>query len=251
MRRLTPNPSLWLLAVLAAAVPLGAQTVSEQYLLAAANADRAAHGVQPVHLDAHLALAARTHAYEMARHGTISHQFAGEPALAERGSSAGAHFSLISENVAEASNSALIHDLWMHSAGHRANLLDPSVDSVGIAVVQQRGQLYAVEDFSRAVTELSFREQENAVGSLLAAQGLTLLPSDADARETCAMPTGHAGSRQPWFIMRYTSADIGMLPPELTSKIATGKYRRAAVGACSSSEHASFTAYHLAILLYP
>ena len=39
-------------------------------------------------------------------------------------------------------------------AGHRANLLSPEVDRVGVAVVAARGVLYAVADFSRAVEEL-------------------------------------------------------------------------------------------------
>ena len=106
--------------------PLLAQTISEQYLFAAANRDRAAMNLPPLHLDDHLALAARLHAAEMASRRTISHQFPGEADLAKRAADSGAHFSLITENVAEASNSALIHDLWMNSAGHRANLLDPA-----------------------------------------------------------------------------------------------------------------------------
>ena len=230
----------------------GAQaTVSEQYLLAAANADRAAHGVGPVTLDEHLGLAARGHAYEMAKHGGISHQFAGEPDLATRAGDAGAHFSLISENVAEASNSALIHDLWMHSAGHRANLLDPAVNAVGIAVVQDHGQLYAVEDFGKTVASLSLGEQEATVGKKLAGMGLAVANGGGDARQTCTMETGYAGARQPWFVMRYTSSDIGRLPEELTTRVATGKYHQAAVGACVTGKQGAFTSYNLAVLLYP
>ncbi len=228
----------------------GAQTVSEQYLLQAANADRAAHGVGPVAIDEHLVLAARLHAYEMAKRGTISHQFDGEADLAARAGASGAHFSLITENVAEASNSALIHDLWMHSAGHRANLLDPAVTVVGIAVVQSHGQLYAVEDFGRAVASLTLEEQEDKVGGMLAGQGMRLAEARTDARQTCAMSTGYVG-RQPWFVMRYTSADIERLPPELTARMATGKYHEAAVGACVSGKQHGFTSYNLAILLYP
>jgi hypothetical protein len=44
---------------LACAGGLRAQNVSEQYLLAAANQDRAAHGLLPVKVDSHLVLAAR------------------------------------------------------------------------------------------------------------------------------------------------------------------------------------------------
>ncbi len=52
-------------------VALRGQNVAEQYLLAAANQDRTAHRLEPLRVDAQLSLAARTHAYEMARRKTI------------------------------------------------------------------------------------------------------------------------------------------------------------------------------------
>ena len=239
-----------------AAAAAGAQlsvapTVSEQYLLAAANADRAARGLSALHIDDHLALGARLHAYEMAKHRGISHQFPGEADLAKRAGDSGAHFSLVTENVAEASNSALIHDLWMHSAGHRANLLDPQVDAVGIAVVQDHGQLYAVEDFARTVAKIPLDRQEATVGELIAATGVSVAPTTETARQTCEMSTGFAGRRQPWFVMRYTAADLHRLPEELSSRLASGKYHEAEVGACVSGKQSPFTSYNVAVLLYP
>ena len=245
---------LTLLLLLAAAAPhLRAQnpTISEQYLLAAANADRAAHGIGPVELDPNLIRAAQYHARQMAARGTISHQFPGEPDLAVRAGDAGARFSLVTENVAEASNSALIHDLWMHSAGHRANLLDPKVNAVGIAVVSNHGQLYAVEDFARTVERLSLSEQEAAVAALVARSGLAVMPESGAARQTCTMETGYVGARQPWFVMRYTSASLDRLPEELNDRLATGKYHQAAVGACVTAKETPFTSYNLAVMLYP
>ncbi len=242
--------SLFVLLV-ASVVTVRAQTVSEQYLLAAANQDRAAKGLAPLRVDTHLSVAARVHAVEMARHGGISHQFSGEPDVAGRAGAAGAKFSLVTENVAEASNAPLIHDLWMHSAGHRRNLLDPQVDSVGISVVQQKGQLYAVEDFARTVVHVSLSGQEAAVGSMLAGTGIAVLPPNNDARETCAMSKGYAGSRQPWFLMRYTTADLSRLPDELTARLATGRFHEAVVGACTIGKQGPFASYSLAVLLYP
>ncbi len=228
-----------------------AQNISEQYLLAAANQDRVAHGLQPVHTDLHLVDAARNHAFEMAAHGSISHQFPGEPELATRAGDAGAHFSLVSENVAEANNSALIHQMWMNSEGHRHNLLDPNVDAVGIAVVQRHGQLYAVEDFARIVAHLTLEQQEAQVGNLLESNGLRLGGAKQDARQTCTLATGFVGSRQPWFVMRYTASSLERLPEELTSRLATRKYHEASVGACVSGKQSPFTSYNVAVLLYP
>lgn len=233
------------------AAACAAQNVAEQYLLAAANQDRAAHGLGLLKLDGQLATAARQHAYEMAKRKTISHQFPGEQDLASRVGAAGAHFSLVTENVAEAPNSALIHDLWMNSAGHRANLLDPAVDSVGISVVRDGGEYFAVEDFARTVAKLSLDQQESTVAGLLAKSGLALATGGTDARQTCTMETGYAGTRQPWFVMRYTSADIHQLPEELSARLATGKYHKAAVGACVTGKQGPFSSYSVAILLYP
>lgn len=227
-----------------------AQNVSEQYLFAAANADRAAHSLSPLRLHSGLLRSARLHASEMARHRNISHHFAGEPELAERTGDAGVRFSLVSENVAEASNSALIHELLMRSAGHRANLLDPEVDSVGIAVIQRDGQLYAVEDFARTVYFLTFAEQERIVRQLLSGRGLAFSPDPADARTTCAMPSGYAGLRPPWYVMRYTSADIQELPEELLGRLAAKRYHLAAVGACALSGN-PVALHTIAVLFYP
>ena len=238
-------------AVAGSAFPVRAQSVSEQYLFAAAQQERAARGLPLLGLEQHLSLAARRHAYEMARRQEISHQFAGEAGLAERAGEAGAHFSLVTENVAEASNSALIHDLWMNSAGHRANLLDPHVNAVGIAVVQSHGQLYAVEDFAQTVAQVSLDEQEATVAEMLAKLGLRISPGSEDARQTCNQASGFAGTRRPWFVMRYTSSDFHRLPDELSARLQTGKYHEAEVGACVAEKQVPFSSYCFAILLFP
>ncbi len=233
--------------------------VAEQLLLVAANQDRAARGLRQLHYDPLLAQAALYHANEMAERDAISHQFPGEPDLAERGAGAGAHFSVITENVAESSNSSVIHDLWMHSPGHRANLLDPTVEVVGIAVVVRNHQFYAVEDFANTVDSLSFNQQEETVASLLEKKGLQVgngatgnrVSTTEDARRTCSMSTGYAGQYKPWLIMRFTSDRLNRLPEELESRILSGKYRRAVVGACADDDSGAFASYNVAVLLYP
>ncbi|MEO6817538.1 MAG: CAP domain-containing protein [Edaphobacter sp.] len=262
--RRVPRRARWMLVaaalILAITPVLRAQSifntspsVAEQFLLAAANQDRVALGLQPLHLDPTLAQAALAHAREMAAHRDISHQFPGEPKLSERGANAGAHFSLISENVAEAPVAAMIQDLWMHSEGHRKNLLDPNVGVVGISVIVRDHEYYAVEDFANLVQPLNFNAQESAVATLLAKFGMQIgnVISEKDARQTCSMSTGYAGSRQPWYIMRYTAHSIAQLPAQLQSRLSTGKYHQAVVGACSESTSSPFTSYNIAVLLYP
>jgi hypothetical protein len=230
----------------------GPGSVAEQYLFAAANAERAQRGLAVLRWDDALYRAADGHAREMAERQSISHQYPGEAELAARGRDAGARFSLIAENVAEAPTAVRIHDAWMNSPGHRANLLDPQVDSVGIRVVRRGGQLYAVEDFSQTVTLLSLEEQEQRVGELLQrVSQVRLLDATAQTRETCAMGSGFAGGLRPAFVIRFTSAELTRLPDELTTRLATGKYHEAQVGACEASGEQRFTTFRVAVLLYP
>ena len=229
--------------------------VAEQLLLNEANKDRIAHNLNSLKRDAMLSQAALYHAFQMADHADISHGFPGEPDLSQRGASAGVHFSLITENVAEAQDPTIIHDLWMHSSGHRANLLDPSVNVVGIAVVTRNDEVFAVEDFASTVESMSLDEQESTVATLLNTTGLTIGNSDvqsvANARQTCTMSTGYAGLRQPWYIMRYTASRLDELPSQIRTRLVSGKYRQAVVGACPRSDSSAFTSYSIAILLYP
>jgi uncharacterized protein YkwD len=229
-------------------------TIAEQYLLAAANQERERRGLPALKRDPHLASAAAQHAREMATHGTISHQFAGEPELTNRGASAGVAFSLISENVAEAPDVIMIHDMWMRSDHHRANLLDPSVDAAGIAVISRGGELFAVEDFAKTVRAATFAQQEAAIAALVARRGMAVSENPElveAARKTCSMDSGYAGARRPWFIMRFTSDSLNRLPEQLETKLGSPRYREAAVGACSTQGHGAFSSYSFAVLLYP
>jgi hypothetical protein len=247
--------SLWIMSALllsTAAVAQGQTSVAEQYLVAAANSERVQRGLPALRWDGKLYRAADYHAAQMASRESISHQYPGEPDVSARALQAGVRFSVISENVAMAPSAVQIHSLWMNSPHHRDNLLDPQVDSVAVRVLRRNGELYAVEDFDRSVANLSFEEQEQQIAALLqSTASLSILPSTEDARRTCAMDSGYAGSRKPWFVMRFTSGDLNHLPQVLMDKLATGRYHQAAVGACPATGTQSFSAYNIAVLLYP
>jgi uncharacterized protein YkwD len=129
-----------------------AQTSSgaaEQELLVSVNRTRRAQGLPPLRWNDALAAAARRHAGVMAQRGSAEHGFAGEPGLASRVTQAGVRFVSLSENVAQGPGPEAIQAEFLNSANHRANILDSDMDSVGIGVVERRGQLFAVEDFSK------------------------------------------------------------------------------------------------------
>ncbi|MDE1154152.1 MAG: CAP domain-containing protein [Acidobacteriaceae bacterium] len=236
---------------------LAPRTVAEQYLFQAANAERQQRGLPLLHWDAALYKAAEAHAEQMLARQSISHQYEGEPSLTERGELAGAKFSVIAENVAMAPTAVRIHDAWMHSPGHRANLLNGNVDAVAIRVLESHGELYAVEDFEKSVVETTLPEQELRIGQdiLQQAGGAVALAADGSAeqvaaRQSCGMTSGYAGDHRPLLVLRFTTVDLQTLPEALNTALASGKYREAAVGACTLQSRQAFTAFQLAVLLF-
>jgi hypothetical protein len=186
----------------------------------------------------------------MAARNTLSHQLPGEPGMVDRASQAGARFSSLAENVAVGPSAESIHKQWMNSPPHRANLLDAKLDSVGIAVAEQNGSLFAVEDFSLAAGKLSVEEQEGIVDAKLRSRGLHLLSYTNDARRSCVLDNGYAGSHVPSFVLHYATTDLQTLPDLLEKRIQTGKYHSAVVGACPSDAKIGFSNYRIAVLLY-
>jgi hypothetical protein len=223
-------------------------------IVALANQARAEVGSEPLKWDAALATAAREHCLQMAAEGPISHRYGGEPGLAARAAQAGAHFSLVEENVAFGPDPAAINEGWLRSPGHRENLLNPQVDRVGVAVVASRGAIYAVADYERAVPVLSSAQAESRVATLVEARGTSILRDPAVARAACAMNHGfpHSSSGlHPQFIMRWQDAELSRLPRELAQKLASGEFRQAAVGCCPvQNQQQAFTVYRMAVLLY-
>lgn len=225
-------------------------TGTTQMLFESANGEREAKGLQPLKWSPQLAVAAREHAMRMADQITLSHQLPGEPGMVERATQAGARFSSLAENVAEGPSGENIHKQWMNSPPHRANILDPQLDSIGVAVAEHDGTLFAVEDFSLAAGKLSVDEQEGMVEAKLRAQGLRLLNYTPDARKSCVLDNGYAGSHIPSFVLHYATQDLETLPTMLEQRIRTGKYHSAAVGACPSDAKIGFSNYRIAVLLF-
>ena len=123
---------------------------AERGLFEAVNRERKASGVSVLHWDEALAAAARKHAQEMAKRQAVEHNFSGEPTLPSRATKAGARFISISENVVQAVSAKAAHSRFMHSANHKANILDSDIDSVGIGVARHGAKLFVVQDFSKA-----------------------------------------------------------------------------------------------------
>lgn len=233
-------------------VPLPAKA---EQLFAMANQTRAQEGRGRLVWDQALADAAMKHCMRMAAEGPISHRYGGEPDLTARAGAAGAHFSLIEENIAVGSYPSSIHEGWLNSPGHRANLLNAEIDHVGIAVVAAQGVLYAVADYARAAPVLSPVEVESTVARLLRAQGVSIRRDTTEARAACrldhGLPPQAENGGMPQFVMRWQDANLEQLPTQLVESLASGRYRQAEVGSCPArNTEGAFTVYRVAVLLF-
>jgi hypothetical protein len=215
------------------------------------NQDRQQQGLQPLRWDAALAAAAQAHAERMVRQRALSHQYDGEPALMDRAASAGAHFRAIAENIAMGPNPQGIEHQWMHSTPHRTNILDPKMDALGVAVAQQGGYLYAVEDFAQSSETLTREQVEHRVQDLLRAQNVDPSASAGPAEQACSMSRGMPEGSNARSVVRFETPDLSQLPAQVAQQIRSGDFKKAAVGACApGTSQASFTTYRVAILFY-
>ena len=243
---------IFVFAFLFAQACLAQQKISdiEKILFESVNRERAARKLPPLKWDEGLARAARKHAELMAEQDLLEHQLPGEADLATRAGGEGASFSHITENIGMASSADKFHDGWMHSPGHRANILDSAVDSIGIAVVEGEAELYAVEDFAHAVAVLSIEEQEKRVGETLVARGLKLINIGSDARKSCELEQDYVGNSKAKYIAHYETPNISQLPGTLEKEIQSRRYKSAAVGACPQKEAPGLTHFRIVVLFY-
>lgn len=246
--------------LLAWCVPAFAQSgqnipTSAEELMALANRERAHEGLPLLKWDTALADAALKHTRRMSSEGgAIQHDYPGELELSGRAGLSGAHFDLIEENIAVGPTPPEIHDAWMHSKAHRENMLNPQVNRIGIAVLANRGVLYATADYSHGVEAFSGAQVEERVAGLIARSGVKVLSVHSLAREACPSNRGFprvANGAQPSFVMRWQDSDLTRLPDNLAQQLGSGHYHEAQVGSCEpSGEAGNFTAYRIAVLLY-
>jgi uncharacterized protein YkwD len=228
--------------------------VAEQYLLQITNEHRAQQSLPPLAWDAALARAAHAHAVLIMQNPAPAlHQYPGEPDLKARTVSAGAHYSIVSENVAgDFPNAKDLDRGWMNSPVHRANILDPRLNAIGIAVVQNHGNLYAVEDFSRAAAVLSPTEIEQQALNALRKQGIKPVASanaPQEARKTCKQPD--YTPQDATSVMQWDGPDLNELPATLLKQMPDARSHIVAVGACPSDRKGEgFTTYHVAVVVY-
>jgi Cysteine-rich secretory protein family len=134
-------------------------------LLALVNEERAKKGREPLARDDRLAGAALKHAQLMAEKRMLSHQFSGEPSLRLRVAETSVRLDRSGENVAYDTNVDQAHIGLMNSPPHRANILSPDFNAIGIAVVRRGEYIYVVEDFAHRLPEMTESQVEKDVAA--------------------------------------------------------------------------------------
>jgi uncharacterized protein YkwD len=108
---------------------------AELSFLATVNSTRASFGLQPLHLDATLERAARSHSADMLRHSYFAHGNFHSRMLAfhVQGPTAGENLAWGTGSFGQA---AVIVKEWLASPEHRANLLRPGYSRIGLGILR-------------------------------------------------------------------------------------------------------------------
>ena len=137
--------------VAATAVALGALTIAapaahastaESQFTSLANNERAKRGLRSYAVSSDLVAVARRHAQRMAASGTIYHN--------SRLGSEVSGWQAVGENVGMGGSASSIHQAFMNSSPHRANIVDTDFTQVGMGTAYDKnGVLYVTQVFRK------------------------------------------------------------------------------------------------------
>lgn len=114
------------------------------------NSERAAQGLMALQKDSRLAALAQQKAEDMAKNQYFSHTSPTYGSAFDMLKAAGYSYKTAGENIAMGQKSAAsVMDGWMHSSGHRANILHTSYEKIGVGyAVSADGMPYWVQIFA-------------------------------------------------------------------------------------------------------
>ena len=179
-------------AVLTAAIllilapPAFADTASDEArVLTLIQQTRSSAGAPALRVDSALTSAARSWAAKMARDGTISHNVGlGSQVTASK----------LAENVGMGATVDIVHQGFLNSSGHRANMVDKGVNSVGVGVAYANGYVFVVQDYAQMATPSQPNRPPNVPTELTPAHTVTLRSAPALATARFSDPDGKTGA---------------------------------------------------------
>ncbi|HET7891092.1 MAG TPA: CAP domain-containing protein [Candidatus Sulfotelmatobacter sp.] len=224
----------------------------EEQLLALANQSRRQAGAPPLMIDAGLSRAARIHAQAMLEARRLSHQFDGEPPLPQRlAATTNLQLEQEGENLALDYDAQHGHEHLMLSPPHRANLLNPAYNVVGLGVVRNGDRLYIVQDFGSALPKYSSAEVKDRVAAAVNQMRRTAGRAGLQRRDwlgadnaACSMAQADKLGTSPvrrlaesYNVLTFTSLRPESLPAEARRVVAGRNLRNYSVGACYGRSH--------------
>jgi uncharacterized protein YkwD len=130
-----------------ASTPAAARDVVRE-ILDLTNKERQAEGIAPLTPNWNLTNAAQRHSRDMADHGVLNHVGTDGSRMGDRIGEAGYEWSAIAENIASGTSSPeRAVALWMHSPGHRKNMLNPRYHELGVGYAFNGRTHYWTQDF--------------------------------------------------------------------------------------------------------
>jgi uncharacterized protein YkwD len=123
---------------LVGAAPAGATATRAARMVEKINNARVNHGLRPLRTSPDLMAAARAHSSAMSGQGLIFHTASFSSLCC---------WDAIAENVGMGYSVRGLHSAFMHSAPHRANILDRRMRQVGVGFVSSNGRLWVTEIF--------------------------------------------------------------------------------------------------------
>ena len=167
------------------------------------NSSRHSAGLASYAVRSDLTAVAQAQAQRMASSGRLYHN----PSLA----TAVTHYSWVGENVGYGPSVLALHQAFMASAGHRANIMDHMFTEVGVGVVQVGSTIWVSEVFRRPS------------GTVSASPKPAVRPKPKPVVRTSSRPkalprrtvsTARAAARKP-LAPRLTMTAAGLLPPHV------------------------------------
>jgi len=125
--------ALALVIILALSATAASASSFESRVAQLVNAERQKNGLDPLTLDMSISNVARLKSQDMADNNYFSHYSSTYGSAGEMMKKQGISFSISGENIASGQRSpeAVVAE-WMHSEGHKANILSPDFSRIGV-----------------------------------------------------------------------------------------------------------------------
>jgi hypothetical protein len=259
------KPIFSIFFLLLSCVTLLAQSPSsaEKKIFDLLNHERESANLPPLKWNGQAAEAARAHSRLLAQHGEMSHQFEKEEAVPQRIGATGLRFTDSAENIAVADAPEEVHMALMLSPGHKANIMNPRYNSVGIGVFEAKGRLWVTQDFAWTVPLYNDVDFGQAfIGAFNHARKQKgIRPLDAhfdshlsylacgakgDVHSVAAGINGTAGR-----VFLFTLSEPTQMPEQLSDHLFSKTQQRVNVGVCFSPDQQHGYANFWVVAVFP